>query len=310
MNTLKVGDQLDSFRIDALVATGGMASVFRATHAPDGATVALKVPHPEVEADVVFFDRFRREEAIGREIDHPGVVRAIPVDRKSRVYMALEWVEGRTLRAILDESGPLAPARAVGIAVAICDALDFLHARGVVHRDLKPENVMIDGSDNIKLLDFGIASKAGARRLTFGKLSRIMGTADYISPEQVKGKRGDARSDIYALGSILFEMLTGHPPFDADHPLVAMNSRVQSRPPALADFPELDPIVQKSLARDPADRYAHAADFAQDLVNPSEAVKPLKAPAEIMEKRVLVFSALAMLPGLLFMLLFYVANHQ
>jgi serine/threonine-protein kinase len=291
-----------------------MASIFRARDMRDAALVALKVPHPEVEADVVFFDRFRREEAIANEMDHPSVVRAIPVDRKSRVYLPLEWVEGQTLRAILDESGPLAPARAARIAIAICDALDYVHKQGVVHRDLKPENIMILASDEIKLLDFGIASKAGARRLTFGKLSRIMGTADYISPEQVKGKRGDARSDIYALGSILFEMLTGHPPFDAENPLVAMNSRVQRRPPTLADFPELDPIVQKALTRDPADRYAHAVDFADDLANPESFVavarQPADVPSEIMEKRVLAFSALAMLPGLLFILLFYVARHQ
>lgn len=310
MSTLNIGDTVDSFQIESLVARGGMATIFRAIDLRNGAVVALKIPHPEVECDVVFFDRFRREEAIGLEMDHPGVVRILPRERKGRVYLAMEWVEGRTLRSILDESGPLEPARAVRIVISICDALDYLHSHGVIHRDLKPENIMVGASDEIKLLDFGIAAKAGARRLTFGKLSRIMGTADYISPEQVQGKRGDNRSDIYALGAILFEMLTGRAPFEADHPLVAMNSRVKGKPPALREFPELEPIVRRALARDPADRYANANDFAYELANPDEIALPAEQPSEIMEKRVLAFSALAMIPGVLFALLFYVANHQ
>jgi serine/threonine-protein kinase len=310
MTPLNVGDQVDRFRIERLVARGGMASVYAATDLDTDARVALKIPHPEVEADVVFFDRFRREASICCEMDHPGVVRAVPVDRPGRLYLALEWVEGRTLREILDETGPLEPARAVRIAISVCDALDYLHSRGVVHRDLKPENIMIGAGDSIRLLDFGIAAKTRSRRLTFGKLSRIMGTVDYISPEQVRGKRGDARSDIYALGAILFEMLTGRPPFDADNPLAAMNHRVKSRPPALPHPAEFNPIVQRMLARDPADRYCHAADVAHDLAHPYERKQAAGMPTAIREKRVLAFSLLAMIPSLLFVLLFYVAARQ
>jgi serine/threonine-protein kinase len=311
MTPLKAGVRLDCFEIRNLVATGGMASVFSATDLRDGRTVALKVPHPEAESDVVFFDRFRREEAIGREMDHPGVIRAVTPERRSRVYMALEWAEGRTLRALLDESGAIQPARALAIAISVCDALDYLHSNGVVHRDLKPENIMLGPGDAVKLLDFGIASKAGSRRLTFGKLSRIMGTADYISPEQVRGKRGDARSDVYALGAILFEMLTGHTPFGDENPLVAMNSKLRKTAPSLRGFgPALAAVVEKALARDPAERYTQAVDFARELAHPDDALRLREQTGSGKEERVLAFSVLAMIPTVLFVLLFYVARHQ
>src|ERR1700733_6349560 len=184
VSPLQVGDVLDHYRIGELAARGGMASVYHATDLETGTPVAIKVPHPEAEMDVVFFERFQREAQIGRELDHPGVVRGLPKEGQSRVYMAMEWVEGRLLRQILHDEVTLAPDRAVRIALAICDALDYIHSRGIVHRDLKPENVMVDEHDQIKLIDFGIARKSGERRLTFGKLSHTLGTVDYISPEQ------------------------------------------------------------------------------------------------------------------------------
>ena len=144
--------------------------------------------------------------------------------------MVMEWVDGQLLRQILSEQKKLPPERAVRITLGICDALDYIHSHGVVHRDLKPENIMVDADDNIKLIDFGIAGNEGARRLTFAKLSQAMGTPDYISPEQVKGKRGDARSDIYALGVMLYEMLTGKAPFQGPNPFAIMNDRLLNNP--------------------------------------------------------------------------------
>ena len=228
MKPLQPGDVLDQFRVGEVVARGGMASVYKAIDLRTGATVAIKVPHPEAEMDVAFFDRFQREAQIGRELDHPGVVKVLPNEGGNRVYMAMEWAEGRLLREILQREVTIAPDRAVRLTVAICDVLDCIHSRGIVHRDLKPENVMVDEHDQIKLIDFGIAQKSGARRLTFGKLSQTLGTVDYISPEQVKGKRGDARSDIYALGVMLYEMVSGQSPFMAANPFAAMNARLVS----------------------------------------------------------------------------------
>src|SRR5579863_5098603 len=230
MTPLHPGDQLDHYRIESLAARSGMASIFRAIDLNAGRPVAIKVPHPEMESDAVFFDRFHREQEIGQKLDHPGVMKVMNDGGHSQLYMVMEWVEGRLLRQILNEQKTLPVERAVRITLGICGALEYIHSQGVVHRDLKPENVMVDAEDRIKLIDFGIAAHAGARRLTFAKLSQTMGTPDYISPEQVKGKRGDARSDIYALGVMLYEMLTGKVPFTGSNAFVIMKDRLLNNP--------------------------------------------------------------------------------
>ena len=157
-----------------------MSTLYKATDLRDGRSVAIKVPHEEMEADPVLVERFKREQEIGLELDHPGVVKTYDEGRGSRLYIAMEWVEGRLLRAILNEEGKLSIDRAVNLTLQICDALDTMHKHGVVHRDLKPENVMVDDEDRIKLIDFGIAKKEDARRLTFVEVSKTLGTPDYI----------------------------------------------------------------------------------------------------------------------------------
>jgi eukaryotic-like serine/threonine-protein kinase len=316
----ETGHYLDHYRLDDLVARGGMASIFRVTDVRTGRRLAIKVPHPEAECDVSFFERFQREALICRELDHPGVLKAMGDESHSRPYMVMEWVEGQLLREVLDEEGPLPPERATRIALAICTALDYIHARGVVHRDLKPENVIMDADDHIKLIDFGIAAKAGARRLTFGKLSNIMGTADYISPEQVKGKRGDARSDVYALGIMLYEMLTGETPFRGSSPLAIMNARLKTAPlPLRSANPGLSPrlasILGRALERDPNRRYASALEFAYDLEHQDQvgtaegaATGSSKANRGQRWKKLLFYGALAALPVTIFALLLYVAR--
>jgi eukaryotic-like serine/threonine-protein kinase len=320
MNPVHPGDQLDHYRIESLVARSGMASIFRATDLRTGRPVAVKVPHPEMEADPVLFDRFHREEEIGKKMDHPGVMKVCDEEERSQQYMVMEWVEGRLLRKIISEQGKLPLERTVRIALGVCDALDYIHTHGVVHRDLKPENIMVDSKDRIKLIDFGIAGQTGARRLTFAKLTQVMGTPDYISPEQVKGKRGDARSDIYALGVMLYEMLTGKVPFGGPNPFAIMNDRLLNNPiPPREINPEISPqlqeIIYRAIERDPKNRYATAREFAHDLEHPDQVgvedrpeLRDWKQRRSPLVRRILFYVMLAMIPVVVFGLLLFVAR--
>src|SRR5271154_1242845 len=240
-DSIEPGSQIDSYRIEAEVARSGMASIYRATDLRDDRLVALKIPHPDLEADPILFDRFIRESEIGEKLDHPMVMRVFGGEKRSRIYMVMEWCDGRLLRQILAE-GKIPQEHAIRITVAILEALEYIHANGVVHRDLKPENIMVDANDNIKLIDFGIAGDAAAKRLTYANFTAAIGTPNYISPEQVKGKRGDGRSDIYSMGVILYEMLSGKLPFTGPNPMAAMNERLLNHPipPTVAD-PSISP---------------------------------------------------------------------
>jgi eukaryotic-like serine/threonine-protein kinase len=319
--TLHSGDQLDHYRIEALVARSGMASIYRGTDTRNGRQVAIKIPHPEVESDPALFDRFHREEEIGKILDHPGVMKVFADEHRSRVYMVMEWVDGRLLRKILDEQHKLLPEQAVHLALRILDTLGYIHSRGVAHRDLKPENVMVDDNDNVKLIDFGIAANAKSRRLTFAKLSQTMGTPDYISPEQVKGKRGDSRSDLYALGVILYEMLTGKVPFSGENAFLIMNDRLLNNPVPPREIdpsitPELQEIIYRALERDPKNRYASARDFAWDLEHLDKVGVAVRAELSNWKDRrqprrrqILFYVGLALIPVVIFWLLLYVARH-
>ncbi|HXR40128.1 MAG TPA: serine/threonine-protein kinase, partial [Terracidiphilus sp.] len=187
---LEAGSVIDSYRVEAPVARSGMASIYRAIDLRDNRVVALKIPHPDLEADAILFDRFQREAGIGERLNHPKVMRVFGGENRSRIYMVMEWCDGRLLRQILEE-GRIPQERAIRIAIGVLDGLDYIHANGVVHRDLKPENIMVGGNDNVKLIDFGIAGDAAAKRLTYANFTAAIGTPNYISPEQVKGKRGD-----------------------------------------------------------------------------------------------------------------------
>jgi eukaryotic-like serine/threonine-protein kinase len=198
--------------------------------------------------------------------------------------------------------------RARAITIAICDALDYIHRNGVAHRDLKPENIMIDAEDRIKLIDFGIADQSGARRLTFGKLSQIAGTPDYISPEQVRGERGDGRSDLYALGVILYEMLTGTVPFSGSNPFTVMNDRLVNNPPPPRELnreisPELQETIYRALEREPRHRYSTAREFGWDLRHLDQVaaadrdeLRDWKSRRTPLVKRILFYAGMALIP--------------
>ncbi len=319
---LAAGQELDHYRIDEAVAESGMASIYRATDLRNGRKVALKVPHFAMESDPALFDRFQREEAIGLALDHPNVMRIYPDDERSRVYMVMEWVDGRLLRQVMFEQGKMPTARALKITLGILSALDYIHKNGVVHRDLKPENIMLDPDDNLKLIDFGIASQAGAKRLTYAGFTQALGSPDYISPEQVRGKRGDARSDLYAVGVMLYEMLSGKTPFSGPSPLAVMNDRLINHPlppheaePSIS--PQLQEVLYRALEREPKNRYPSAHSFAHDLEHLDQVGVAERSELTDWKKRksgklrgILYKVGLALIPFALFGLMMLLARHR
>jgi len=321
MISVHAGEKLDHFQIERLVARSGMASIFQATDLANGQTVAIKIPHPEMECDPIFFERFQREEEIGKKPNHPGVMKVIANDDRRDPYIVMEWVPGRLLRNIIQENRKMPPERAIKIVVQICKALDHIHSHGVIHRDLKPENIMIDENDNIKIIDFGISANLGSRRITFAKLSDTMGTPDYISPEQVQGGRGDARSDVYAVGVMLYEMLTGSVPFTGANAFVIMNNRLLNHPTPPRELnpditPQMQEVLYRALERSPHKRYRNARDFAFDLehldqvgVEDRPELHDWKRQRSPWARRILMYVGLALIPVVVLGLLLYVARH-
>jgi eukaryotic-like serine/threonine-protein kinase len=282
MREILVGDRLDQYEITELLARSGMAAVYRARDTETGEGVALKVPHMAFESDLVFNERFRREEELGQKLDHPSIIKFLRPRDKSRMYIAMELVEGTSLRALLQPQKPLGTERALDIARQLCEALVYLHGRRVVHRDLKPENVLVLPDGRVKLLDFGIALDESARRLTWFGLSSTVGTPDYMAPEQVGGRRGDARTDVYSLGTMLYEMLTGHLPYSSATAAGIVRAKTHEPPqPPTRYVPNLDPhleeILLHALEPSPRDRYPTAAALLEDLRDPSRVVPGARA---------------------------------
>src|SRR5712671_2733916 len=274
MREVSVGENLDQYKLIEVIARSGMASIFKAIDQVDGSTVAIKVPYMQFESDVVFYGRFQREEEVGRRLNHPNIIKVLTPKRKSRMYIAMEYVEGLSLRAMMREPGGMPTEKALDIARQICEALVYMHSQGVVHRDLKPENILVTNDGMIKIMDFGIALDESARRLTWSGLSSTIGTPDYMAPEQVSGRRGDARTDLYALGTILYEMLTANLPYSGENVYNVMRAKTAEDPqPPSAFRPDLDPhleeIILRAIERQPRNRYASAAEMLEDLRDPS-----------------------------------------
>jgi serine/threonine protein kinase len=263
----------DRYRIVAHVATGGMATVYRAEHVHTGAPVAIKVLHPEFGDNEEIVARFRREVLASRSIQHPNVVAALDLGRlpDGSLYMVLEYIQGEDLLMLLARDKPLAQWRAVKIGLEVALALVAAHTAGVIHRDLKPDNVMLvergGDRDFVKVVDFGIAKVTKHRGRPLTALGSVFGTPDYMAPEQARGVDVDQRTDLYALGAVLYEMLAGHTPFAHPNPGQVLLSQITKPPPPLDSTidGELARLVMQLLAKSPAERIQTAAELAERL---------------------------------------------
>lgn len=258
------------------IGHGGMSTVFRAADLADGERpVVVKVPLPVFSSGVGAWSIFQREEEIGLALDHPFVLRFLPRPPagRRRAYVVTEHVPGETLHTRLRREGALAEPEALRIASQISAALDHLHGRGFVHYDIKPDNVMLCPDGTIRVIDLGLAHALVTSRFTFGGPPPAIGSADYVAPEQIQRRRGRCSVDIYGVGAILYEMLTGRPPFPGDDPFVIASARILGDPPAPRRLnprlsPQAEEITLRALRRDPAQRYSSAAALQADLDTP------------------------------------------
>jgi serine/threonine-protein kinase len=267
----------DRFLIVESIGRGGMSTIFKAQDLRHpGEVVAVKVPLPQFSNGLGAWSMFQREAEIGGALDHPSILRfvALPPD-KHRNYVVTECVEGKTLATRVGKGKAIAEPEALQIMSLLCDAVDYLHRHGIVHYDLKPGNVMLCADGSIRLIDFGLAHAVVHGRFNLSAPAPTLGTSEYVAPEQIRRQRGRPSVDIYALGSILYEMLTGHPPFEGDDPFVVASARQIGDPvapralnPAISL--QAEEIVLRSLRRDPKDRYPTAAAMRADLEHPRE----------------------------------------
>ena len=320
MREVSVGESLDQYNLTEVIARSGMASIFKATDRLSGQIVAIKVPYMQFESDVVFYGRFQREEEVGRRLNHPYTIRVLTPRHKSRMYIAMEYVQGTSLRDMIRDGQGLPTEKALDIARQIAEALVYMHGEGVVHRDLKPENIMVTADGKIKIMDFGIALDESARRLTWSGLSSTIGTPDYMAPEQVAGRRGDNRTDIYALGVILYEMLTGNLPYSGPNVYSVMKAKTAEDPQPPSAFkadldPHLEEIILHAIERNPRNRYDTAELLLEDLKDPSRVevhnrAASLKPRSLAMQrfKRALTFGAFFISLIGIFIFLIWLAN--
>ncbi len=271
---LKPGDRFDGFEIRSHIARGGMSDIYRAYEPAARRDVVLKIPDSSGWGDPVQFERFQRELEVTQTLDHPTIQRGLGSGTFERIpYLVAEYVEGRSLRELIDSGTPLPPQRAEELIRKIADGIAYCHEHGVIHRDLKPENILITAAGQPVILDFGLALTRKGRRITYPKLSSIAGTPEYMAPEQVDGQRGDPRTDIYSIGIIFYEMLAGHPPFESDNPMAVMGQhvfrpipRLDRERPAVSE--SLAAIIVRCLQKKPVDRFPDVRAFLDALDHP------------------------------------------
>jgi len=256
------------------IGSGGMATVYRARCQTLDRIVAVKVLKDELAADPSLVSRFKTEAMSAARLSHPNLVNIFDVGEDNGIhYIVMEYIEGHTLRDVISKQGPLTPQQAVNIASMVCDGLEHAHSRGLIHRDIKPHNILVTDDGNVKLADFGIARVVNTSTITYG--SNVMGSVYYISPEQAKGEAVGPETDIYSLGCVLYEMITGKPIFEGDSPITVALKHVHEDPisprvlnPAVPGG--LERIILRAVAKDPAVRYHSAHDMKEALIKYSD----------------------------------------
>lgn len=281
------------YEIGETIGHGGMADVHLGTDTRLGRRVAVKLLHPELAADPAFRARFRREAHDAAKMTHPTIVRVYDAGEEATVaddgserfqpFIVMEYVDGRLLRDIIADGG-VTQEQAAKITEQVLVALEYSHRAGVIHRDIKPGNIMVTRTGQVKVMDFGIARAVSDSVSTIAETSRIVGTAQYFSPEQAKGEVVDARTDLYSTGVVLFELLTGKPPFEGETPVAVAYQHINAEPPIPSRVsthvaPAFDLVVAKALAKDPARRYQSAAEFRADVVTAAAGELPVKKSA-------------------------------
>jgi len=273
---LQIGDQFDHYRIQGHMAQGGMSDVYRAFDLLTTKEVVLKVPDRTSIGDPAQYERFQRELEVMETLSHPAIQKGLGSGRFNNTpYLVTELISGQSMRDYITASAPLDAEAAVALIVKIADGMAHCHDLGIVHRDLKPENILIKDSGQPVILDFGLALTKTAHRVTYANLSSTAGTPAYMAPEQVEGQRGDQRTDLYSLGTMLFELLTGRVPFDGDNHLAVMAQHLRGSVPRLDQevagvTPQLAAVVARALQRRPEDRHADLRTFVHELTHLDE----------------------------------------
>ncbi|MEU6072471.1 Stk1 family PASTA domain-containing Ser/Thr kinase [Micromonospora sp. NPDC047074] len=275
------------YQVGELLGYGGMAEVHRGRDLRLGRDVAIKMLRTDLARDATFQMRFRREAQNAASLNHPAIVAVYDTGEETAPtgetlpFIVMEFVNGRTLKEVLGAEGRLQPRRALEICADMCAALEFSHRHGIIHRDIKPGNVMLTQTGQVKVMDFGIARALASGATTMTQTSAVIGTAQYLSPEQARGEAVDARSDVYAAGCVLFELVCGHPPFVGDSPVSVAYQHVREAPPTPSDInhdvnPAVDAIVLKALSKNPLNRYQSAGEMRADLLR-AAAGRPVMA---------------------------------
>jgi eukaryotic-like serine/threonine-protein kinase len=304
LTTYTPGEKIDHYEIIRMLGHGGMNRVYLAQDVLNSQKVVLKFPNDDLLGNVAVFERYKREAEAGTRLKHPHIQQLLNVNEDRREhYLVVEYIQGRTLREVLEEyaPNPLPPEEATRIIIQVCEAMAYAHEHGVFHRDIKPENIMIRESGDIKIIDFGVALLEGARRVTWRGLSGTVGTPDYMAPEQLRGERGTASSDVYAVGAVFYEMLCGRPPFVGENVFAVMNQHVSQDPPSILEFnPSLSPtlatVVMRTIRRDADKRYISINDLLYDLRHLDEVTpvqyKPDTPQVPVMRQRAIMITLL------------------